>query len=297
MAIEQYTESLTLKEMKCTIGENQFGYVFPQGDVSSVDKIENLLKQAGGKPKECELEDYSQGGKGKAKPEYIITFNDDIHTIVVIECKNTIKKHKSEKMNRPSGYAVDGVLYYAKFLKQDYNVVAIAVSGTNTDSMKVDTFYWSKGHENYGILEKAKDIILEPLNYLELIKGNKLKKAYSLDEIRNTAIDMHNSLREIKVTEAHKPIFIAGILIALNDDDFSKSYSLLTSYKIVMQNIQNAIENVLKESDIKSNRINYIKQVFGTLLDNTKFAEIPLGHSKSITWYIEQLEKIGRAHV
>lgn len=26
MAIEQYTESLTLKEMKCTIGKNDFGY-------------------------------------------------------------------------------------------------------------------------------------------------------------------------------------------------------------------------------------------------------------------------------
>ena len=37
MANEQYTESLTLKEMKCTIGENTFGYVFPQGDGSSVD--------------------------------------------------------------------------------------------------------------------------------------------------------------------------------------------------------------------------------------------------------------------
>ncbi len=49
MAIEQYTESLTLKEMKCTIGENQFGYVFPQGDVSSVDKIERLLKKGGRK--------------------------------------------------------------------------------------------------------------------------------------------------------------------------------------------------------------------------------------------------------
>ena len=72
---------------------------------------------------------------------------------------------------------------------------------------------------------------------------------------------MHNALREIKVTEAHKPIFIAGILIALNDEDFSKSYSLLISYKLVMQNIQNAIENVLKYSDIKSNRISYIKQV------------------------------------
>ncbi|MCI9489500.1 MAG: N-6 DNA methylase [Dorea sp.] len=146
------------------------------------------------------------------------------------------------------------------------------------------------GQNNYTVLEKSKDIILEPQNYIELIKGNKLQKAYSLDEIRNTAIDMHNALREIKVTETHKPIFIAGILIALNDEDFSKSYSALTSYKSVMQNIQNAIENVLKDSDIKNSRINYIKQVFGTLQDNTKFAGIPLGHSKSITWYIEQLE-------
>lgn len=290
MAIEQYTESLTLKEMRCTIGENPFGYVFPQGDVSSIGKIEMLLKKAGGKPKECKLDDFGQGGNGKAKPEYIITFNDDIHTVIVVECKNSAKKHCSENLDRPNGYAVDGVLYYAKFLKQEYNVIAIAISGTTVDNMKVDTYYWQQNQEQYSPLKKAKDIILEPGNYVELIKGNKLKKAYSLDEIRNTAIDLHNSLREIKVTEAHKPIFIAGILIALNDDDFSKSYSMLTSYKLVMQNIQNAIENVLKESDIRSNRINYIKQVFNTLQDNTKFAEIPLGHSKSITWYIEQLE-------
>lgn len=290
MAIEQYTENLTLKEMKCTIGKNPFGYVLPQGDVSGADKIEKILKQAGGKPKECDLEDYSQGGKGKAKPEYIITFNDDIHTIIVVECKNSSKKHCSERLNKPNAFAVDGVLYYAKFLKNEYNVVAIAVSGTTIQNMKVDTFYWMCGQNNYTTLEKAKDIILEPQNYIELLKGNKLRKAYSLDEIRNTAIDMHNSLREIKVTETHKPVFIAGILIALNDEDFSKSYSMLTSYKSVMQNIQNAIENVLKDSDIKSSRISYIKQVFSTLLDNTKFAEIPLGYSKSITWYIEQLE-------
>lgn len=290
MPTEQYTEKLTLKEMKCTIGKNPFGYVFPQGDVSNVDKIEKLLKQAGGKPKECRLEDYSQGGRGKAKPEYVITFDDDIHTIIVVECKNSAKKHCSKDFNKPSIFSVDGVLYYAKFLKEEYNVIAIAVSGTSTQNMKVDTFYWMCGQNNYTVLEKSKDIILEPQNYIGLIKGNKLQKAYSLDEIRNTAIDMHNALREIKVTETHKPIFIAGILIALNDEDFSKSYSALTSYKSVMQNIQNAIENVLKDSDIKNSRINYIKQVFGTLQDNTKFAGIPLGHSKSITWYIEQLE-------
>ena len=290
MAVGQYTESLTLKEMKCTIGKNPFGYVFPQGDVSSVDKVERLLKKAGGKPRECALPDYSQGGTGRARPEYVITFNDDINIIIVVECKNTVKKHCSASMDRPSMFAVDGVLYYAKFLKEGYHVIAIAVSGTTTQNMKVDTFYWMRGQENYTTLEKARDIILEPQNYIELIKGNKLRKAYSLDGIRDIAIDMHNSLREIKVTEAHKPIFIAGVLIALNDEDFLKSYSMLTSYKSVMQNIQNAIENVLIGSDIKSSRISYIKQVFHTLQDNTKFAEIPLGHARSITWYIEQLE-------
>lgn len=290
MASEQYTENLTLNEMKCHIGKNDFGYVFPQGDVADVDKIEELLKQAGGKPKYCALEDYTQGGNGKAKPEYIITFDDDISTVIVVECKRTVDKHSSGNYSYPKAYAVDGALYYAKYLKNEYNVIAVGVSGTKKDNMKVSAFYWMKGHDTYTEMPKSRDIILEPKNYIELIKGNKLRKAYSIDSIRETAIDMHNYLREIKVTEAHKPIFIAGILIALNDDDFAKSYSSLPSYKVVMQNIQNAIETVLTESDIKSSRISYIKQVFRILQDNTKFAEIPLGHFKSITWYIEQLE-------
>lgn len=290
MAIEQYTESLTLKEMKCQLGDNDWGYVFPQGDVSSVDKIEKMLKKAGGKPVRCSLDDYSQGGNGKAKPEYIITFNDDVNTIIVVECKKTVKQHETENRDYPKNFAVDGVLYYAKFLKEEYNVIAVAVSGTTTANMKVDTFHWQKGQDSYLPLVKANDIILEPKNYIKLIKGEKLQKDYSLDEIRETAIEMHDCLREIKVVEAHKPIFIAGILIALSDDDFCKSYSQLSSFKMVMSNIQNAIESVLKNSGIKSDRAAYIKQVFKTLQDNTKFAEIPLIQKKSINWYIEQLE-------
>ena len=290
MAIEQFTESLTLSEMKSVLGKNSFGYVFPQGDVSKIGKIEKLLKKAGGKPVNCAMSDFSQGGAGKAKPEYIITFDDDIHTIIVVECKKSVSKHSSENLDHPKDYSVDGALYYAKYLKEEYNVIALAVSGTQKDKMKVSAYYWVRQQDTYTELTKARDIILEPQNYIELIKGNKLKKAYSLNEIRETAIDMHNYLREIKVTEAHKPIFIAGILIALNDDDFSKTYTSLTSYKMIMQNIQTAIENVLTASEVKSSRISYIKQVFKILQDNTKFAEIPLGHSKSITWYIEQLE-------
>lgn len=290
MSIEKYTESLTLREMKCVLGDNGWGYVFPQGDISAVDKIERLLKKAGGKPVNCTLNDFSQGGNGKAKPEYVITMNDDANTIIVVECKNSTKKHSSKDLNCPRGFAVDGALYYAKFLKEEYNIIAVAISGTTTVNVKVDAFHWQKGQDTYLPLNKAKDIILEPKNYIKLVKGEKLQKDYSLNEIRETAIEMHDYLREIKVVEAHKPIFIAGILIALSDEDFSKSYAFLPSYKAVMSSIQTAIENVLKNSGIKNDRAAYIKQVFKTLQDNTKFSSIPLIQKKSINWYIEQLE-------
>ena len=290
MAIEQYTESLTLQGMNCTIGENEFGFVFPQGDVSDVEKVDRLLKQAGGKPKVCALDDYMLGGKGKALPEFIITFKDDVNTVIVVECKKAVNKHETPERDHPKDYAVDGALYYAKFLKEDYNVIAVAVSGTKRETFRASAFLWNKGQDEYTELRKARDIILEPKNYLDLVKGRKLKREYSLDSIRETAIDMHEYLREIKMTERHKPIFIAGLLIALNDDDFAKTYINLPSFNSVITNITTAIDNVLRDSGIKYNRIQYIKQAFKNLLDNSKFAAIPLGNKKSIVWYIEELE-------
>jgi type I restriction-modification system DNA methylase subunit len=104
------------------------------------------------------------------------------------------------------------------------------------------------------------------------------------------AIEMHDALREIAVREEHKPIFIAGVLLALLNDDFSKSYTHLPSYNAVMSAIQTAIENELKKGGIRSDRTAYIKQIFKVLQDNSKFSAIPLIQRKSIIWYVEQLE-------
>ena len=291
MAIEQFTESLTLNEMKCHIGKNDFGYVYPQGDVADIDKIEKLLKTAGGKPKlSTPYEFDNDNGRGKAKPEYIITFDKELSTIIVVECKKNTKQHFSDGYCHPNDYAVDGALYYAKYLKNEYNVIAIGISGTSKETIKVSTFYWPQNQDDFFELKKAKDIILEPENYIKLVNGEKLQKKYSLEEIRNTALEMHETLREIKVSEKHKPIFIAGILIALEDKIFSEEYSNYKSFDSVIYNLNQAIEKTLNNSDIKRDKIDNIKNAFNIIGSNQKLKAIPLGHRNSITWYIEQLE-------
>jgi len=292
MAIEQYTEALTLKEMKCKLGDNGWGHVYPQGDVADADKITELLKKAGGKPSQCTISDFGTSGTGKAKPEFIITFADDPNTLVVVECKSNVKKHCSAHLDCPNGYAVDGVLYYAKYLKEAFNVIAVAISGTKLENIMVDAFYWAKGLTKYDdeLFLKAKDQILEPKNYVKMVNGENMQKDFSLDRIRELAIQMHDFLREIAVREEHKPVFIAGILIALNNPDFSKVYTHQPSFHALMSSIQTAIENELKSGDIRSDRTAYIKQIFKQLQDNHKFSEIPLLHTKSILWFIKELD-------
>lgn len=288
--IEQYTEELTKELMEFSIGVNQFGYVYPQGNVRDVSKINDLLCQAGGKPKECELDDYSKGGAGKAKPEFVITFKHDPSTVIIIECKKTVRNHKSEFLNKPNGYAIDGALYYAKYIKSQYNVVAIGISGTDKDKLVLDVYYWSKGQDKPLYQKKLHGIFLTPENYLKAINGEKITKSYSLDEIRDTAIDFHNRLRTIKVTEKQKPVFIAGILIALEDQDFARDYINMSGFNSVMSSLSNAIDNVLDNSDISKAKRDNIKASFKSIGQNEKLKQIPIGTDNSITWYIEQLE-------
>ena len=289
MANEQFSEAFVLKEMRCNLGENEFGKVYPQGDVPEVSIIEKLLKKAGGKPKECDIDDYTQGGRGKAKPEFILTFKKDSSTIIVIECKRSIKSHESENRNKPKDFAVDGALYYAKFLKERYNVVAIGVSGSKKDESKVSTFYWQKGHDEFKELTKL-NILLEPNNYLQYLKGEKISRQFSLEEIRQTAINMSNSLRVAKVTANDKPIFIAGILIALQNEDFENLYPQATTLKGLMWNITTAIEDVLGEAEVKQDRIDNILNTFKNVASLHHFKTTPMNEDFSLRWYIQELD-------
>ena len=83
------------------------------------------------KAKHC-LSHASKNQTGKAGyPEFLISFPALPDDIIVVECKADVNFHESEHRNDPSGYAVAGALHYSSFLSQQYNVIALAVSGTN----------------------------------------------------------------------------------------------------------------------------------------------------------------------
>lgn len=290
MANERYSENLVLEEMSVKLGENEFGFVLPQGETGNFGKIEERLKHMGGKPSECDLDDYNTVGSGKAKPEYIVTFNDDKNTILIVECKKSVKDHESKQKNRPQKFAIDGVLYYAKHLKEDYNVLAVAVSGTSKDNLKVSTFYWKKGSDAPFELKKAKDTLLEPLNYLNLANGKKMERRFSLTEIRELSQQMHEKLRQIKITEKDKPIFVAGILIALQNEDFRQIWNNINSFNSLVKLMIDSIEETLDQSDIKREKIEAIKNSFRRIKSNEKIKSIPLGENGSLAWFIEKLE-------
>lgn len=289
--IEKYTEQLAEQEMKITqYGENDFGFVYVQGEVTPNSDINDALRNAGGKPKDCALADYSINGTGKAKPEYVISLKHDLNTIIVVECKNTAKKHHSSDLSHPKDYAVDGALYYAKYLKGFFNVIAIGISGTKKAEIQVDAFYWAKNQTNYSELTKSKNIILEPENYLKLVRGEKVQKEYSLSEVKATAVKIHDSLRINKMTEKLKPLFIAGVLIALQDTSFSNDYDRITSFDTLLDSCGSAIKRVLNDGEISHEKIEEIQGKFKEIRTVIKLRVTPLSDDNSLRWYINQLE-------
>jgi 16S rRNA G966 N2-methylase RsmD len=165
------------------------------------------------------------------------------------------------------------------------------VSGTKKDNIKANAYYWQKGQDTYLELKKAFDIIYEPENYLRLVSGEAVKKAVSIEEIQKLALEMHESLRALVVTERAKPVFIAGILIALKDEDFVREYTGLVSFSSLLNRLQDAISSVLESSDVRKDKIKDIKSHFDRIGRIGKLRNIPHGHYNSLLWYIEELEK------
>ena len=212
------------------------------------------------KAKRC-LANASKNQTGAAGfPEFIITFPALPDDIIVIECKANTTLHESTNRDIPSDYAVDGVLHYSSYLSQEYNVLSIAVSGTNTTKLKVSSFF--QQHNQYDIVEQDESL-LSVFSYITLFRDDVQALIIEGGEITKTAIELNEELNAYSIVEYERCTLISAILLALHNDSFKSSYKRTARTKQlkpmpqrVAKAIITGIENVLEDNDIDAERRN-----------------------------------------
>lgn len=184
MANERKTEIIVRKLLQ------EQGYIDNENIVieeqsSDNPRINKLLRSA------------SKSGKGKGFPEFIITFKNNPDNIIIIECKAELKYHESKNKDKYASYAVDGSLLYASYLKDDFNVISIAVSGETEREVKISHFLWLKGKYTYkDVTDKN---LLDPKSIFNIV--DKQSQPLREEELTNKAIEYNELLHSHSIPE------------------------------------------------------------------------------------------------
>jgi type I restriction enzyme M protein len=226
---------------------------------SDMPRIDKLLKNA------------SKKGANQGYPEFIIYSEKYLDFIVVIECKANVKKHESESRKNYSDYAVDGVLLYGSYLSKEFNVIAIAVSGENLKEVKISHYMFLKG--------QVKEIpifgsdILNFDNYYNGYNNHQAKFNQDYLGLLKYSEQLNTKLHVYKISESDRAFFISGVLIALQDKAFLKSYEFESTAESLSNSLIETIKTQLINSKIAKSKIDNIESQFLFIKGNVSFNE------------------------
>lgn len=205
------------------------------------------------------LQNASKQGSGHGKPDFIITHQDEEDFLIVIECKADTAKHESEKRDQPADYAVDGALLYANHLSKDFDVLAIAVSGQSKEDIKISHFLQKKNDKSFLIFGNE---LLPVGDYIGGYNQDGIKKQEKYEEILDYSQTLNNDLHKLKIKEDKRSLLLSGILIALNNEPFLKSYHLYKKHQLTSFLYQ-TISNELKEAGLEGEKFDILEQNYG----------------------------------
>lgn len=260
-----------------------------------------------------------QTKRSKGTPDFMV-LKQNAETIVLIETKGSIQDHSRfdnvadyidngyGNSNETQKYGIDGALWYATFLNDRYDVVAIAVSGQNEEQSRVTSFVLPKGKQlcDIEILEDAtlKDCLVHIDVYTETL-NRKLGRDKTDEEVKKAlkqyTLACANFLRSNNIEDNNKAGFISALILALTNKD-SKLFKRVkqdveyarakASQKIQKKDIEEIEDSIFDDcvdlikkalyGDGDQHRQNYINGVFD-------IDEIPNGKRKSLIKYYDAL--------
>lgn len=264
---ERTTESLFLNKLnelkypKADIGKEDIR-VWSQTEFKGHDDyLESAFKHASKR----------KGRNGEGKPEFVIR-DKNRNLIIVVECKPYNSQHSSccnlEDFNNmvvdlkdkttTEQYAVDGALHYASFIKSDYDVIAIGVSGNTSSDYRMTSILWPKGKTVKDIVvveDGGYDNTLMTYRDYERYINKKLNrnietKKEVLVELKRYANACNNFLRLNGISANDRAGFISGVIIALTDSEFRNKAEKEALGSDVVDLIKKALIRVWNEDEL-----------------------------------------------
>lgn len=176
--------------------------------------------------------------RSRGTPDYTVTL-DNSEIIVVIECKGSTDDHMicsdpNEYVTHGYGpkeetekYAVNGALWYASFLKSEYDVVAVGISGQTKAECKVTSFVWPKGGESSDIkllendfLDSALVSIKQYEKDIEVVLDRFAATEETVrKELRRYTLDCANFLRSNGIEDNSKAGFVSAVILGLTNKE------------------------------------------------------------------------------
>jgi len=225
---------------------------------SDLIRINKLLKNA------------SKKGTGTGRPEFIITYHKNSDFIIVIECKANTTKHESQDQNRYADFAVDGVLLYASYLSQGFDVLAIAVSGETTQNMRISHFLHLKNERK--AVKIFDDKLLPAKDYLNGYLKSPEKFRQDYHSLLAFTKKLNEELHTHKILESQRSLLISCILIALEDEAFKLSYIKKTTPKSLADFLTKTVSEKLEEANISGKKLENLNIQFGFIKTDTSLS-------------------------
>lgn len=232
---ERITENIVRKHFE---EDSMYRNIRSEESGTKNHQIKNLLKNA------------SKKGTGKiGYPDFIISFYAVPDIVIVIECKEDTKYHKSEEdsWEAVEKYAVNGALHYARHLKSEFDVIAIAVSGTDPERIMVSSFYIRKNSTGEKTLDTK---LLSVYDYLSVFEQKENAEKLKDENILLFASELNQKLYNYSVPENERATIVSGILIGLQDKSFKASYQIEKKPNELVEDLLKAIKRVLESKKI-----------------------------------------------
>lgn len=254
MMNERKTENI-VRELLRGLGYYSSEDIIVEEQKSDDPKINKLLKLA------------SKKGVGQGFPEFIIRSISHSDIIIIIECKADITKHESKDRDNYANFAVDGALLYASYIKNEYDVVAIGVSGQELKELKISHFLYLRNSSKCDSVFGGNLLSFD--NYWNNVQKTPQKFNQNYSMLLKYSQDINTLLHRKKVLESERSLLISGILIALQNDAFRKSFKAHKKAKQITTNLIQTICNELTDSKIPSDKIKNLKQSFSFIETHT----------------------------